>query len=227
MFSHPGSFPQFSKYILPYFKFLKKTVANRLPKKTLDFYKKATFLFYKNALLFAEFFAIVIAMRCPYCNSTDSRVADSRPDIGDAVIRRRRVCNQCGAKFTTVERVQMRDLVVIKNSGKTEAFDREKLFRSIKLACRNRDVKDDQIERLVASIQRRLETESADDTVTSVQVGQMVSDSLLNLDPIAFIRFVSVYRKFSKVSDFKKIINQIPEADDNAVVCKLPKTSLF
>ena len=85
-------------------------------------------------------------MRCPYCNSTDSRVADSRPDIGDAVIRRRRVCNECGAKFTTVERIQMRDLIVIKNSGKTEPFDREKLFRSIKLACRNRDVKDEQIE---------------------------------------------------------------------------------
>ena len=198
-----------------------------MEKKTLDFYKKATFLFDKNTLLSADFFARLLVMRCPYCNSTDSRVADSRPDIGDAVIKRRRVCNQCGAKFTTVERVQMRDLIVIKNSGKTEAFDRDKLFRSIKLACRNRDVKDDQIERLVASIQRRLETESADDTVTSVQVGQMVSDSLLNLDPIAFIRFVSVYRKFSKVSDFKKIINQIPEADDNAMVCKLPKTSLF
>lgn len=166
-------------------------------------------------------------MRCPYCNSTDSRVADSRPDIGDAIIRRRRVCNQCGAKFTTVERIQMRDLIVVKNSGKTEPFDREKLFRSIKLACRNRDVRDEQIERLVASIQRRLETESADDTVTSAQVGQMVSDSLLNLDPIAFIRFVSVYRKFSRVSDFKKIINQIPEPDEDAIVCKLPKTSLF
>ena len=95
--------------------------------------------------------------------------------------------------------------------------------------CRNRDVKDEQIERLVASIQRRLETESEDDTVTSALVGQMVSDSLLNLDPIAFIRFVSVYRKFSKVSDFKKIISQIPEADDGAMVCTLPKTktSLF
>ncbi|MCQ2574931.1 MAG: transcriptional regulator NrdR [Alphaproteobacteria bacterium] len=166
-------------------------------------------------------------MRCPYCNSSDSRVTDSRPDIGDAVIRRRRVCNDCGARFTTVERIQMRDLVVKKNSGKTEAFDREKLFRSIKLACRNRDIKDDQIDRLVASIQRRLETETADDIVTSSLIGQMVSDSLLNLDPIAFIRFVSVYRKFSKVSDFKKIINQIPEAEDDAIVCKLPKTSLF
>lgn len=170
------------------------------------------------------------AMRCPYCNSTDSRVTDSRPDTEDAIIRRRRVCNQCGAKFTTVERVQMRDLSVHKNSGKIEPFDREKLRRSIKLACRNRDVSDDQIEKLVTSIHRRLETETSDDTVTSGAVGQMVSDSLLNLDPIAFVRFVSVYRKFSKIADFKKIINQIPEAaDDNVDTCALPqtKTSLF
>ncbi len=174
-----------------------------------------------------DFFLPLKTMRCPYCNSTNHIVAYLRPDSGDAIIRRRRVCNQCGAKFNTVERIQKRDLIVVKNSGKTEAFDREKLFRSIKLACRNRDVKDEQIERLVASIQRRLETESADDTVISSQVGQMVSDSLLNLDPIAFIRFVSVYRKFSKVSDFKKIINQIPEADEDAIICELPKTSLF
>ncbi|MFQ6739284.1 MAG: transcriptional regulator NrdR [Alphaproteobacteria bacterium] len=166
-------------------------------------------------------------MRCPYCNSSDSRVADSRPDTEDSVIKRRRVCNQCGAKFTTVERVQMRDLIVRKNNGKLEPFDREKLRRSIKLACHNRDVGDEQIERFVASIQRRLETDSMDDTVTSAAVGQMVSDSLLNLDPIAFVRFVSVYRRFSKVSDFKKIIDQIPEADDDAIVCKLPKSSLF
>jgi len=196
-------------------------------KKTLDFYKKAIFSVLNSALHIGIFCLSLEIMRCPYCNSTDSRVADSRPDIGDAVIRRRRVCNQCGAKFTTVERIQMRDLMVRKNSGKLEPFDRDKLFRSIKLACRNRDVRDEQIDRLVASIQRRLETETADDTVTSVMVGQMVSDSLLNLDPIAFIRFVSVYRKFSKVADFKKIISQIPEADEDAVVCDLPKTSLF
>ena len=196
-------------------------------KKHLIFIKKQFFLHINSALHVNEFFLILKIMRCPYCNSTDSRVADSRPDIEDAIIRRRRVCNQCGAKFTTVERIQMRDLMVRKNSGKTEAFDRDKLCRSIRLACRNRDVKDEQIERLVASIQRRLENESEDDTVTSAMVGQMVSDSLLNLDPIAFIRFVSVYRKFSKVSDFKKIISQIPEADDDAIVCNLPKTSLF
>ena len=147
-------------------------------------------------------------MRCPYCNSSDSRVADSRPDTEDAVIRRRRVCNQCGAKFTTVERVQMRDLTILKNSGKLEPFDREKLARSIKLACRNRDVGDDQIDKLVTSIHRRLETETADDVVPSSLVGQMVSDSLLNLDPIAFVRFVSVYRKFSKISDFKKDLSK-------------------
>lgn len=154
-------------------------------------------------------------------------MTDSRPDIEDASIRRRRVCNECGARFTTVERVQMRDLIVRKNNGKLEPFDREKLSRSIKLACRNRDISDERIEKLVTSINRRLETEAADDMVPSSLVGQMVSDSLLNLDPIAFVRFVSVYRKFSRVADFKKIIDQIPEADDNAVVCKLPKTSLF
>lgn len=180
-------------------------------------------LFFTPVFFVAKF----TGMRCPYCSSTDSRVLDSRPDIEDAIIRRRRVCNQCGARFTTVERVQMRDLMVKKNSGKLEPFDREKLARSIKLACRNRDVGDDQIEKLVTSIHRRLETENADETVTSAAVGQMVSDSLLNLDPIAFVRFVSVYRKFSKIADFKKIIDQIPEDDDNAIVCKLPKTSLF
>ena len=181
-------------------------------------------MFLHGGLLIAT---VMSDMRCPYCSSTDSRVTDSRPDIEDAIIRRRRVCNECGAKFTTVERVQMRDLLVRKNSGKLEAFDREKLMRSIKVACRNRDISDERIEKLVTSIHRRLETETTDDAVPSSLVGQMVSDSLLNMDPVAFVRFVSVYRKFSRVSEFKKIIDQIPEADDDAMVCKLPKTSLF
>ncbi len=193
----------------------------------LIFPKTRFFQACKYCLRAIKLIAILYRMRCPYCNSTDSRVTDSRPDTEDAIIRRRRVCNQCGAKFTTVERVQMRDLMVRKNSGKLEAFDREKLRRSIKLACRNRDVGDEQIEKLVTSIHRRLETETADDTVSSVMVGQMVADSLLNLDPIAFVRFVSVYRKFSRIADFKKIIDQIPEAADDAVVCHLPKTTLF
>lgn len=166
-------------------------------------------------------------MRCPYCNSTDSQVKDSRPDTGDAVIRRRRVCNLCGAKFNTVERVQIRDLTVKKSSGKLESFDREKLKRSIEIACRNRNISEEQIDKVATSIHRRLETENPDESVSTEVIGQMVSDSLCNLDPIAFVRFISVYRKFSKISDFKKIINQIPEADDNDIVCSLPKTTLF
>jgi len=169
-------------------------------------------------------------MRCPYCNSIDSQVKDSRPDIDNALIRRRRVCSACGAKFTTVERVQMRDITVIKTSGKIEPFDRDKLKRSITLACSNRDIKEEQIEKLVTSIHRRIETESLDDSVSSELIGQMVSDSLLNLDPISFIRFVSVYKKFSKVSDFKKLIEQIPEEQRDRELSQTsikPKSTLF
>lgn len=163
-------------------------------------------------------------MRCPYCNSVESQVKDSRPDTEESVIRRRRVCSECGAKFTTIERIQLRDLSVRKNSGTLETFDREKLKRSIVIACRKRSVSDEQIERLVTSIHRRLETESPDDNIVSSEViGGLIADSLLNLDPIAFIRFVSVYRKFTRVADFKKIVNQIPEADENSQICELPE----
>ncbi|MCL2538545.1 MAG: transcriptional regulator NrdR [Alphaproteobacteria bacterium] len=169
-------------------------------------------------------------MRCPYCASIDSQVKDSRPNEEDATIRRRRVCSECGAKFTTIERVQIRDLSVRKNNGSLESFDREKMKRSIKVACRKRDISEDQIEKLVTSIHRRLETETPDDIVPSDTIGQTIADSLISLDPIAFIRFVSVYRKFTKITDFKKIIAQIPEPDDTADVCELPKkyrSSLF
>ncbi len=163
-------------------------------------------------------------MRCPYCNSIDSQVKDSRPDTEDAIIRRRRICSECGAKFTTVERVQMRDLFVKKNNGELQSFDRDKLKHSIKLACRKRDVTDEQIEKILTSIHRRLEAQTNDDnTVPSELVGQLVADSLLNLDPVAFVRFASVYHKFTKISDFSKIINQIPDADEN----KDKKTTLF
>ena len=161
-------------------------------------------------------------MICPYCNSIESQVKDSRPDIEESVIRRRRVCSDCGAKFTTIERIQLRELSVRKNSGRLEPFDRDKLKRSISIACRKRNVSDEQIEKLLTSIHRRLETETTDDVVPSETIGGLVSDSLLNLDPIAFIRFASVYRKFTRVTDFKKIINQIPEAEDNAEVCEIP-----
>ena len=169
-------------------------------------------------------------MRCPYCNSIESQVKDSRPNEEDATIRRRRVCNDCGAKFTTVERVQIRELSVRKSNGDIEAFDIDKLKRSIKIACRKRNVPDEQIERLVTSIHRRLETENADSVIPSTLIGEYVSDSLINLDPIAFVRFVSVYKKFSKISDFKKVIAQVPEPSEGAAICELPKkfkNSLF
>jgi transcriptional repressor NrdR len=149
--------------------------------------------------------------------------------MDDGTIRRRRVCSSCGAKFTTLERVQLRDIMVRKSNGAVQPFDRDKLARSVHIACRKRDILPEQIERFVTSIHRRLESEN-EDIVSSETIGEMVSESLLNLDPIAFVRFASVYRRFSKISDFKEIINKIPEAEDNSSVCELPKkykTSLF
>ncbi len=162
-------------------------------------------------------------MRCPYCSTCDSQVKDSRPSDDDATIRRRRVCNACGARFTTFERIQLRELSVRKTNGQVEAFNRDKVERSIRLACRKRDVTESQIDKIVTSIQRRLETDAGDDFITSESIGDMVSESLLMLDPIAFVRFVSVYKKFQRVADFKKIIAQIPEADEGADICELPR----
>jgi transcriptional repressor NrdR len=144
----------------------------------------------------------------------DSQVKDSRPDTEDNSIRRRRICSTCGAKFTTVERVQLRDLRVRKSGGRVEPFDRDKIKRSIQIACRKRNITDAQIETITTSIHRRLETKTENDVICSDQIGNMVSDSLMELDPIAFIRFASVYRKFSKLSEFKKIISEIPEKNE-------------
>jgi len=153
-------------------------------------------------------------MRCPYCNSLESQVKDSRPDEDDGTIRRRRICEKCGAKFSTVERVQLRELKVRKFDGRIEPFDRNKIKHSIQVACRKRDITDEQIETITTSLHRRLETKVMDDVVQSEVIGDMVLESLLVLDPIAFIRFASVYRKFSKVSEFKKIMSEIPDADE-------------
>ncbi|MDR1071251.1 MAG: transcriptional regulator NrdR [Rickettsiales bacterium] len=152
-------------------------------------------------------------MRCPYCNSLESQVKDSRPDADDNSIRRRRICEKCGAKFTTVERVQLRDLQVRKRDGSVEPFDRSKIKKSIQVACQKRNIPDSRIETVTSSLHRQLETVS-DDVIPSETIGNMVSESLLVLDPIAFIRFASVYRKFSKISEFKKIISEIPELDE-------------
>ena len=117
----------------------------------------------------------------------------------------------------------MRDLMVKKSSGEIQPFDREKLSRSIRVACRKRNVSEKQIESIVTSIHRRLETEAPEDIITSEFIGQLASESLIVLDPIAFVRFVSVYKKFTRVADFKKIIAQIPEAEPGAAICELPK----
>lgn len=148
-------------------------------------------------------------MRCPFCAHEDSQVKDSRPSEDGAAIRRRRQCEACGARFTTFERVQLRDLTVMKKNGEREPFDREKLARSIAIACRKRDISPDRIDRLISSIQRQLETRG--DEVTTSQIGEAVMDGLKTLDHVAYIRFASVYKDFSEPGDFAEIAGAVGE----------------
>ncbi len=150
-------------------------------------------------------------MRCPFCAHEDSQVKDSRPSEDGAAIRRRRQCEGCGARFTTFERVQLRDLVVVKKEGEREPFDREKLARSIAIACRKRDIPPDRIDRLVSSIQRQLETRG--DEVTTTRIGEAVMDGLKALDHVAYIRFASVYKDFSEPGDFADIAGAVGESE--------------
>ncbi|MCS6932647.1 MAG: transcriptional regulator NrdR [Acetobacteraceae bacterium] len=147
-------------------------------------------------------------MRCPYCGSEDTQVKDSRPAEDGTSIRRRRFCAACGARFTTYERVTLREITVIKSDGRRVPFDREKLARSIRLALRKRPVEEDRIERIVNGIQRRLETEGENE-VTSRQIGEIVMEVLKALDPVAFIRFASVYENFSEAKDFAAILKTL------------------
>jgi transcriptional repressor NrdR len=146
-------------------------------------------------------------MRCPFCAHEDSQVKDSRPSEDGAAIRRRRQCEACGARFTTFERVQLRDLTVVKKDGKREPFDRDKLARAIGHATRKRDIPSDKIDRLVSGIQRRLETQG--DEVRSAQIGEAVMDGLKALDHVAYIRFASIYRDFSDPGDFAEIAERV------------------
>ena len=148
-------------------------------------------------------------MRCPFCGDPDSQVKDSRSSEDGAAIRRRRQCEGCGARFTTFERVQLRDLVVVKKDGKREGFDRRKLERAITLACRKRDIAPERIERLVSGIQRQLETRG--DEVRAEEIGEKVMAGLKTLDHIAYIRFASIYRDFSEASDFAEIAEEVGE----------------
>ena len=142
-------------------------------------------------------------MRCPFCAHESSQVKDSRPSEDGAAIRRRRQCEGCGARFTTFERVQLRDLTVVKKQGEREPFDRAKLERSVAIACRKREIPAERIERLITSIQRQLETRG--DEVTTSQIGEAVMDGLKALDHVAYIRFASVYKDFSEPGDFAEI----------------------
>jgi len=146
-------------------------------------------------------------MRCPFCAHEASQVKDSRPSEDGASIRRRRQCEACGARFTTFERVQLRELTVVKKTGEREPFDRGKLERSIAIACRKRDVPSDRIDRLITSIQRQLETRG--DEVTTTQIGEAVMDGLKAIDHVAYIRFASVYKDFSEPGDFAEIAGAV------------------
>ena len=140
-------------------------------------------------------------MRCPFCHHEDSQVKDSRPTEDGSAIRRRRQCPACGARFTTFERVQLRELVVVKKSGKKEPFDREKLAHSVMIACRKRDIDGDRIERFVSAVQRQLEA-MGESEIEAGQIGALVMQGLERLDPVAYVRFASVYRKFKDVEEF-------------------------
>ncbi|MEL0105832.1 MAG: transcriptional regulator NrdR [Rhodospirillaceae bacterium] len=147
-------------------------------------------------------------MRCPFCGHDDTQVKDSRPTEDNTAIRRRRNCPACGARWTTFERVQLRELTVVKNNGDKTPFDREKLLRSLKIALRKRPVEEDRIERVVNSIQRRLETLGENEIPTKV-VGEMVMDHLADLDQVAYVRFASVYRNFHEARDFEEFIGKL------------------
>jgi transcriptional repressor NrdR len=150
-------------------------------------------------------------MRCPYCGHEDSQVKDSRPTDDGAAIRRRRQCEGCAARFTTFERIQLRDLTVVKSEDRREAFDREKLARSIAIACRKRPIEPLRLERLISGIQRQLET-SGESEVASKQIGQLVMDGLKGLDTVAYIRFASVYKDFAEAADFQEFAGAVAEA---------------
>ena len=149
-------------------------------------------------------------MRCPYCGNDDTQVKDSRPTEDSGAIRRRRVCNGCGGRFTTFERVQLRDLTVVKKSGRKVPFDREKLARSVYTALRKRSVESDRIERMISGIVRQLES-LGDVEVTSDQIGEYVMDGLKGLDDVAFVRFASVYKNFSAADDFRNFLAELAE----------------
>jgi len=150
-------------------------------------------------------------MRCPYCAHDDSQVKDSRPAEDSTAIRRRRQCESCGARFTTFERVQLRDVTVVKSGDRRESFDRAKLEQSIALAVRKRGIEQERLDQLVSGIQRQVET-SGENEVPSTRIGEMVMEGLRQLDSVAYIRFASVYRDFGEAKDFEEFAGSVRDA---------------
>ena len=153
-------------------------------------------------------------MRCPNCASLDTQVKDSRPTEDSSVIRRRRVCLACNFRFTTFERVQLRELTVIKRNGRRVPFDRDKLLRSVQIALRKRPVEPPRIDEVVSKIVRELESQGESE-ITSETIGEMVMETLRSLDDVAYVRFASVYRNFREAKDFETLLGELSGEDDS------------
>ncbi|MFZ1468757.1 MAG: transcriptional regulator NrdR [Paracoccaceae bacterium] len=151
-------------------------------------------------------------MRCPFCGNIDTQVKDSRPAEDHVSIRRRRFCPACGGRFTTYERVQLRDLVVVKSSGKREDFDRDKLERAIRIAMQKRPIDPERIDQMISGIVRRLESLGETD-IPSKQIGDIVMESLARIDTVAYVRFASVYKNFQAADDFDRFVSELRPGD--------------
>ena len=149
-------------------------------------------------------------MRCPFCSNEESQVKDSRHTEDNTAIRRRRICEQCGSRFTTFERIQLRDLIVVKSNSQKESFDRDKMYRSISLALRKRNINTETIEKIVNAIVRKLEN-SGDTEIKTDIIGQYIMDALANLDQVAYVRFASVYKNFREVKDFEDFLGNLED----------------
>ena len=149
-------------------------------------------------------------MKCPFCNNTETQVKDSRPTEDGSAIRRRRLCHSCGSRFTSFERVQLRDLTVIKKDGKRAVFNRDKLANSILTALRKRKVDSERVEKLISGIVRRLES-SGEVDIPSHMIGQLVMESLSEIDQVAYVRFASVYKNFREVQDFENFLGELKD----------------
>lgn len=152
-------------------------------------------------------------MRCPFCGSEDTQVKDSRSAEDGASVRRRRECSACGGRFTTFERVQLRELIVVKHSGRKAPFDRDKLLRSVMIATRKRNVDQERLEQMISGIVRRLES-TGDNEIESKQIGELVMEGLAHLDDVAYVRYASVYRDFREAKDFEQFLGELDEITD-------------